>query len=247
MGALGPGAGPLWRRLQDDVRRRITAGEFSDGFPGELALAAEYDVSRHTVREALRELRGEGLVSAARGRSPRVAEDGVLHQPLGALYSLFRSVESSGRRQTSVVRALEVVTDPEVAARLGRSPRLELLHLARVRLADGDPLAVDDAWVPAARTRALLEVDFTHTALYDELRTRCGITISGGSEQISAGLADAATREALDLPDPSAVVEVERVGLVDGRPFEVRRTLVRGDRFVLGAEFSARDGYQLAR
>ncbi|GAY10961.1 GntR family transcriptional regulator [Pseudonocardia sp. N23] len=44
--------------------------EFADAFPGELALAREYDISRHTVREALGRLRREGVVSADRGRPP---------------------------------------------------------------------------------------------------------------------------------------------------------------------------------
>ena len=67
------GATPLWVQLLADLRRRLGAGEFSDAFPGELALVAEYRVSRHTVREALRRLREEGLVVAERGRPPRLA------------------------------------------------------------------------------------------------------------------------------------------------------------------------------
>lgn len=202
-------------------------------------------MSRHTVREALRSLRQEGLVVAGKGRTPRVAADGVLHQPLGVLYSLFRSVEAGGLRQTSRVAALDVVTEPGVARRLGRGPRTSLLHLARVRFAGDDPLALDEVWLPAAATEPLLSVDFTHTALYDELRSRCGVVLSGGSEEIRAGLTDEDQARDLAVAHPSAVLHVERVGCVDREPFEFRRTVLRGDRFVLNAEFSAGEGSRL--
>ena len=58
----------LWEQLRDDLRRRLDADEFTDGFPGELALAQEYDVSRHTVRQAVKVLRDEGRVVGSRGR-----------------------------------------------------------------------------------------------------------------------------------------------------------------------------------
>ena len=67
------GTDPLWAQLLADLRRRLGSGEFAASFPGELALVAEYGVSRHTVREALRRLREEGLVVAERGRAPRLA------------------------------------------------------------------------------------------------------------------------------------------------------------------------------
>ena len=64
---------PLWAQLRADLRRRLAAGAFGEAFPGELALVAEYEVSRHTVRSALRELRADGIVVAERGRRPRLA------------------------------------------------------------------------------------------------------------------------------------------------------------------------------
>ena len=67
-------ATPLWEQLLTDLRRRLDHDEFAVAFPGELALVAQYGVSRHTVREAVRRLREEGLVIAGRGRTPRRAE-----------------------------------------------------------------------------------------------------------------------------------------------------------------------------
>jgi GntR family transcriptional regulator len=241
-----PGPGPLWRRLEGDLRERIGAGEFAAGFPGELALVAEYGLSRHTVRAALRSVREEGLVVSGRGRAPRVAPDGVLEQPLGALYSLFASVEAAGQRQDSVVLALEETTEPVAAGVLGLDAAEPLVHVARVRLADGDPLALDEVWLPADRTRALLDADLSHTALYDELRERCGVRLSGGREHIRAVVASPGQRRLLRTGrGPVALLRVERLGLVDGAPFEHRLTHVRSDRVALTAAFSPREGYQL--
>src|SRR5436190_19159912 len=85
---------PLWAQLLAALRRRLDLDEFADAFPGELALVAEYGVSRHTVREAVRRLREEGLVIAGRGRTPRRAEPAAIEQQLGELYSLFTAVEA---------------------------------------------------------------------------------------------------------------------------------------------------------
>src|SRR5690242_16357459 len=102
------GGEPLWKQLQADLVRRLRSGEFDDAFPGELALVDEYEVSRHTVRQALVQLRADGLIIAERGRQPRVATVPEIRQPMGALYSLFSSVEESGLPQRSAVRALDI-------------------------------------------------------------------------------------------------------------------------------------------
>ena len=134
---------PLWAQLHADLQRRLRTGAFTDAFPGELTLVAEYRVSRQTVRAAVRELRAEGVVVAERGRRPRLAEPTGITQPLGALYSLFASVEAAGLRQTSIVRARDVRADGVIADRLGLEASTPLFRLERLRLADGEPLALD--------------------------------------------------------------------------------------------------------
>lgn len=236
---------PLWAQLSDDLRRRVEAGEFASEFPGEMFLVGQYQVSRNTVRAAMRSLRDEGVVVAGRGRRPRVATPNEIEQSLGGLYSLFASVESLGLEQRSVVRALEVRADAQAAAHLGCAPAVPMFYLERLRLANGDPLALDRVWMPAELGSPLLEVDFSHTAFYDELLTRVGISLTGGREQLRAVVPEKSDRVLLGLKAGSAALAIDRLGHVNGRPVEWRHTLVRGDRFSVVAEFSTCDGYQL--
>src|SRR3954447_12088621 len=136
---------PLWEQLLTDLRRRLDHDEFAVAFPGELALVAQYGVSRHTVREAVRRLREEGLVIAGRGRTPRRAEPVPIEQPLGEVFSLFSAVEAAGKVQRSVVRTLDVRADGVVAARLGLEESTPLVHLERLRFSDEEPLAIGPA------------------------------------------------------------------------------------------------------
>lgn len=240
------GGTPLWTQLYVDLVRRVTAGAFAEAFPGELALADEYDVSRHTARAAVQRLRDEGVVIAGRGRQPRVADTPSITQPLGALYSLFASVEAAGLPQTSVIRARDITTHPGAAERLGLDESTPLFHLERLRLARGEPLALDAVWLPASLARALMDSDFTHTALYDELAARTGVRIEDGREHIRAVVPTTTQRRVLGLSASTGALEIDRLGRAGGALVEYRHTVIRGDRFTLLAEFSPGAGYVLA-
>lgn len=252
---MGPAAGttrldradprPLWEQVLGDLVRRLEHGDFADAFPGEHALREQYGVSRYTVREALRRLRDAGTVTAARGRAPKVATATEIEQPIGALYSLFASVEAAGLEQLSVVRILDVRADGVVADRLGLDGSEPLVHLERLRLAGGDPLAVDRVWLPARIARPLLRADFTRTALYDELAQRCALRLTGGHETLRAVVPTRAERTLLGIDEQTAAFAIDRLGRADGVPVEWRRTLVRGDRFSVTAQFSGRGGYRV--
>lgn len=223
---------PLWAQVHADVERRLRSGEFADSFPGEMALVAQYGVSRSTVREALRQLRASGLVEAARGRAPRVVETEIT-QPQGSLYSLFASVQAAGHSQRSIVRTLDARADGTVATRLGLEESTPLIYLERIRLVDDEPLAMDRVWLPARIAAPLLDADFTRTSLYGELRDRCGVRLTGGREQIRAVVPTTAERVLLAIPDRTAALAIDRVGELRGQPVEWRQTIVRGDRFSL--------------
>ncbi len=235
---------PLWAQLVDDLQRRLAAREYAGAFPSELELCAEYKVSRHTVRDALRRLRESGMLESSRGRATRVGR-GQIEQSLGALYSLFSEVEARGMEQRSEVLELNEEQDPDIAARLWLPADTPLLHLVRLRLADDEPLALDRTWLPAHLTGGIREADLSHTGLYDELAVRCGIRLTGGREVLSAVVPPREDRSLLQLPRGAAALSIERTGCLEGRPLEWRWTLIRGDRFAVSAEWSRRTGYRL--
>ena len=182
---------------------------------------------------------------AGRGRTPRRAEPATIEQQLGEPYSLFTAVEATGQVQRSVVRTLDVRADGVVAARLGLEESTPLVHLERLRLADADPLAVDRVWLPEKLAAPLLDVDFGRTALYAEYAARCGIRVTGGSEQIRAVVPDASQRRLLGIGEGVAALAIDRLGCAGDQPVEWRQTLVRADRFSVTARFSTRDGYRV--
>ncbi|GLZ55656.1 GntR family transcriptional regulator [Actinomycetospora sp. NBRC 106378] len=240
---------PLWSQLQDDLLRRIGDGEFDRRFPGELALVQEYAVSRNTVRQALAQLRADGVVTAGRGRPPRVDRQAgrpEIPSSVGAASTLFDVVERTGRVRTSVVRALVRTSDGVVAARLGLEESTPLLHLERLRYADDEPLAWDRVWLPYDLAAPLLGRDLSRTALDDELERCAGIRIDEGRERIRIALADRVRAQLLGIAPGDPVFHIERTGAHRGELVEWRQTVIRGDRFSLTADFGTARAWQLA-
>ena len=229
---------PLWAQLESELRRRLDAGEFEAAFPTDMELTAAYEVSRHTVREAIRHLNRTGVLRRERGRGT-VVNRAEFEQPLGTLYSLFQSVESTGVSQTSEVLRLVLVTDEVAADHLGAEPDLELLLLERLRLAGGSPLAVDRAWLPASFARPLLDVDWGHTALYDELGRLDAPVPTQGWERLTPIIPAASDRQLLGLGKSDAAFYLERFGSRDGVAVEWRTTVIRGDRYRFVTDWSA--------
>lgn len=227
---------PLWAQVSADVRRRVAEGAFDTGFPGEIALTEQYDVSRHTIREALRVLRQEGLLRSERGRGTTI-EQNSYSQNLGTLYSLFRTIEDQGVSQRSEVRRLNTTTNASVAANLQRRANDELVVLERIRFAGDEPLAVDTAWLPKDVAAALLKVDFTRGGLYDALASACGVRPDAGQERVTAQTAPAHIADILHLPADVALLYIERTALAGDVPVEWRETYIRGDRFSFEAEW----------
>lgn len=229
---------PLWAQVEADLRRRLARGEFGERFPTDMELVGEYGVSRHTVRDAVGRLCGDGLLERRRGRGTVVRRT-EFEQPLDTLYSLFRSIEAQGVDQHSVVRVLEETADEPAAGHLELPPAAPLVHLRRLRLAGGEPLAVDESWLPAELARPLLAVDLTHSALYGELAAWCGVLPVAGWERIRPVVPARPEREELALPNGEAALAIERLARDEhGRALEWRTSLVRGDRYGVVARWT---------
>lgn len=229
---------PLWAQVEADLRRRIDSGEFAERFPTDEELVDGYGVSRHTAREAVRRLAQEGVVVRERGRGTVLAGSRV-EQPLDAMYSLFEAVEAGGLEQSSQLLGQRRVHEPEAAEALGLHPDDELVLVERLRRAGDQPLAVDRVWLPAAIGATLEGVDWSHTSLYEQLVATGTGRPDRGWERVRAVLPSVEDAERLGLGAPDAVFCLERLGRVDDRAVEWRRSLVRADRFAVVTRFES--------
>lgn len=236
---------PLWAQVHDDMRARMTRGEFTDGFPPERELIEQYDVSRHTMREAMRRLHSDGLINRERGRGTFLRIQ-TIEQQTGSLYSLFRSVEDQGFVQRSTVLSLDQRQDAEVAHELGVDASTVFVYLHRLRNADDTPIATDELWIPAELAAPLLSTDFRHTAVYAELERQCGIRPGAGWERVHPTIPTKDERALLDISTKVPAFLVERCTSYLARPLEWRRTVIRGDLYTFKATWSD-NGAQLER
>ncbi|MDX3375163.1 GntR family transcriptional regulator [Streptomyces sp. ME02-6991-2A] len=198
--------------------------------PTERDLALRHEVSRETVRQALRELLLEGRLRR-QGRGTVVAGP-KLEQPL-SLASYTEGVRRQGRRPGRHLIGLERFPCPKaLAAEIGVGRGEPVWHLERVLLAEDERVGLESTYVSVARLPSL-DVEFDpDSSFYAYLRDRLGIAFGDADERIETVLAT--PREALLIGTPPALpmLLLHRLSRdTEGRPLERVRTLFRGDRF----------------
>ena len=205
--------------ISAQIEQAIANGRLAPGdrLPPERALAEEHGVSRMTVRQALQTLEARGLLRRAIGRNggsfvaqPKVQRD------LGTFSGLSEQLARQG-----IVAGARVVSAVESEA---------AIEIVRVRLADGEPFALERSSFPADRFRGLLDLDLSGS-LYDLLDEHFDAAPVRAVERIEPVLADSDEAAALGLRVGAPLMLVDRVAYDDeGLAVETARDVFRGDR-----------------
>lgn len=233
-GQVGPESRlPLYERLANRLAEAIRKGVLAPGsaLPPEPELARKLRVSRQTVHQALASLARRGLVTRRRGVGTFVAEPFV-EQPLTELYSFVRTLLSQGRLPSSRLLGYRTTVDPDASLLLEGRPDVLVFELTRLRLVDGEPFVVETAFLPAACGARLPLRRLEREPLYDLLRESCGVVVAHAEETLRPVTLEPSDAALLGLPVGSPAFLVERVGYAEGgRPVELRRSVIRGDRY----------------
>ncbi len=228
---LGPV--PLHHQVYLDLVTALDAGEWKPGdqLPTERDLAERYGCSLITVRRALGELVREQRLERTRGRGtfvlhPRIDRDMEGHLSFTDEMRL-RGMEPSTRIVASRPQSAGVA----VAAALGLEPGSPILYLERLRLADGEPLLLEQVHLPAERFPGLLASDLEGGSLYDLLADRYGTRVAKARELLEPILLPAREARLLGRRRGAPALLIEGIAATaDGTPVEFGRTYVRGDR-----------------
>jgi len=224
---------PLYRQLARALRGLIEVGELRsrDSLPSERRLAEATGLSRVTVRKAIEELIDDGLVERRAGARTHVLQG--LDQSLSVLMGFTADMKRRGTDGRSItLRKTSSFPSPEEALKLGISPSEAVLRLSRIRLANGEPLAVEHAVVPlfAAAPEQVQE------SLYDVLREN-GYRPVRALQRLRSAAANTEEAAQLAIPVNSPILHIERHAfLANGRPIEITRSTYRGDRYDFVAE-----------
>lgn len=225
---------PLYYQLKELLSDRINNGEWqvNDMLPTEEQLTERYGLSRTTVRQALRELELEGLISRHRGRGTFVSRPKVSHSP-EPQHGLTDFLHQQGRIPGWRVISADWAPAPAEAAKgLQLEQGTAVFCLRRLRLADEEPIGYHVAYVSPAWAAAINPDLFESGGSLHYLNSQDQLAGSYADRTIEAIPAPEAVSEVLEVEVGSPLLTIRRlVTGRAGRPVEEMRAMYRGDRF----------------
>ena len=227
---------PRYLELADDLRAQILNGELAlDGFPTENVLCARYEVSRFTVREALRTLQAEGLIQRRRGSGTVIrsaaARGGALHQPLSNVAEILQYArDSSFAFARDGTGALPRIIAEQVGLPAGGA--WSRFRGVRTRAGEAGPIAVTDAYIHPDLASAADRIDTSADTIFRQLERLARVQVAHITQDIQAVPAGADIADALNVTRRSACLRILRC-YVDGggRVIEVSASHHPGTRF----------------
>ncbi|MFJ5520897.1 GntR family transcriptional regulator [Streptomyces griseoluteus] len=198
--------------------------------PSERELMQRYGVSRMTVRRAMERLCTEGRVYRVQGAGTFVADPSTISK---SLHLTSFSEDIRGRRMIPGSRLLvmeRTEADLACARDLFLTPGTPVVHLERLRLADDEPMCLENSWLPEDVVHGLLD-EGEPPSLYAWL-DRVGAAPVHADQTIRATVVDTRQAQLLGVPAHFPALQVERVARdVKGRAVERAVSLYRSDRY----------------
>ncbi|MEX2269951.1 MAG: GntR family transcriptional regulator [Vicinamibacterales bacterium] len=225
---------PLYHQLKTQILQEIEAGRWQpdEQLPTEEQLSARYKVSKITVRQALGELANLGRIRREQGRGTFVQKPALEEGPR-KLTSFTAEMGLHGMAATSDVLENGLVpAEADVAAKLGIAEGDQVFRLRRLRCADGVPMGLQTAYLPAVMVPGIEAVPFSGVSLYGVLESRYSLQPVGAKETLIAVAIDADEAKLLRVAPGSPGLAAERTTfLPEGQPLEYVQSTMRGDRY----------------
>lgn len=221
---------PLYHQISEPIKELILDGTIPPGakLEDELSMASRLGVSRPTARRALQSLVDLRLVVRKRAVGTIVAPKEIHRQV--KLSSLYDDLKDSGQKPTTkVISYKEVEASQEIAEDLRLEEGQTVIKVVRLRLANGEPLAIMTNYLPSEV--APTEKELRSGGLYDAMRSH-GHEVVSASQTISARKASSEEAETLQESRGAAILSMRRIAYnQSGVPIEIGDHVYRASRY----------------
>lgn len=232
---IGPNS-PLYLQLRELIRSKIEGGEYPPGtaIPSVGALAETYGIHRLSVRSAISALIGEGLLKSVQGKGIFVVGD----KPERDLETVggFRQ-NMLAKPETKVLVKTLRPAGVIYGRLLGRSPEERVHYIKQVSYADGEPVSLEEIYIPEELVPNLKQMDLGVFSVYEALEFS-GIQVSRGEQSLEITELDPMDARLLDVESGRGVLVFCSVSY-DGRDraVEFTRSYTRGDKCTFSVRY----------
>ncbi|WP_271394995.1 GntR family transcriptional regulator [Neomicrococcus lactis] len=227
-----PSSMPKYQRIRLELKQMAEERATSrDPIPSERDLSVHFGVARMTVRRAIDSLVEEGVLERVVGVGTFVSRPKVdLH---ARLTSYSEEMQRRGMVPTARVLHFDERSANTVLAREMELTEGEpVIRLQRLLLADGEPMSLDENYLPAKYVPGILD-EPPPSSLYNLLEVRYGIVMQWGEDQVEATAATPSEARLLGIDVGMPLMRIQRHAFVGQRLMDYSVSLYRADRYKL--------------
>lgn len=224
------------QQMHDALIDLLRSEEYTAGssIPSEHELAERFNVSRATVREALKGLVQEGMLDCRHGKGYFVmSREAVIHKPITQLQSVTELMADMGYTvENRVLRVREELPSPQVRRELQLGDGQTIIQLERVRCSREEPLIYSIDMFPRAFIRGLWQEQDWSGSLFDLFDSRWQVLIVSSRARIRATMLPASLCAEIGVPAQTAWLCMEQLNVTrDGQPVLFSQDYHRGENF----------------
>ncbi len=227
---------PLYLQLVSYIKIQIQAGVLEPGSQmiPENVLCEVLDISRTTVRQAMNLLVKEGLLVRYQGKGSFIADEKV-KRSINYLYNFSEDMINMGRTPSSLVLANEIreIKPGDLKFEHLKLPgrQKKVFYLKRIRCTNGEPLLVEETYIPYYLCEGIEHYDFSKTSLYYVLKERYSLDLFRAKETLEAIVIDKKVSDLLCCKSNVAGYKISRFSYLEsGFIFEYTSSITRADK-----------------
>lgn len=232
---------PLYQQISSYIKKQIIDDIYSDGMkiPTEIELMEKFNVSRTTVRLAMKEIIEEDLVVKKAGKGTFVKKNKIYHN-LEGFKSLYETLlEANIIPETEILQFSKEAPSEKLKGIFKLTGGKPLLKIIRIYHIDNEPIAYAQIHVHPRLSESITKMEAIHNPIYKLIEKNDDIKIKQANFEIFAANASKDICTALSIQENDAVLGAERVFYTDsGEPVEHTILLFRSDayRFTLALQ-----------